>query len=353
MKKTFARMVSLLALVAGPASAWDYEGHRLVNQLALASLPADFPAFALTPAARERVAFLAGEPDRWRNSPAPTFRHWNAPDHYFDLEDLADYGLDAATLPPFRHDFTALLGVGRAAHPTNFPPIDKAKDADHTRALLGFLPWIIAESEGKLKSGFSYLKVLEEHGTPEDIANAQQNILYVMGVMGHYVGDATQPLHTTKHFNGWVGENPNGYSTNKTFHSWIDGGYLNKVGVKPETLLAKVRPARRLDLTAPGAAVTNIFPAVMKWLQEQHQLVQPLYELEKARKLSGRGEPNPESVAFLTGQLLKGGQMLGDLWLTAWKEAPTDSFLRGQLLKRKAVAAQKAEGDKAAEPAKP
>ena len=26
--------------------AWDYDGHRIVNQLALATLPADFPGFA-------------------------------------------------------------------------------------------------------------------------------------------------------------------------------------------------------------------------------------------------------------------------------------------------------------------
>lgn len=47
-----------------------------------------------------------------------------------------------------------------------------------------------------------------------------------MGVMGHYVGDLTQPLHTTKNYNGWVGENPAGYTTSKGFHAWIDGGFL-------------------------------------------------------------------------------------------------------------------------------
>jgi hypothetical protein len=37
----------------------------------------------------------------------------------------------------------------------------------------------------------------------------------------------------------------------------------------------------------------------------------------------------------LTGQLLKGGQMLGDLWLTAWQQAPKDTYLAGQLARRK------------------
>ena len=31
------------------AAAWDYEGHHAVNELALASLPTNFPAFVLTP----------------------------------------------------------------------------------------------------------------------------------------------------------------------------------------------------------------------------------------------------------------------------------------------------------------
>jgi hypothetical protein len=46
--------------------AWDYEGYYVINQFALASLPKNFPAFALTPAARKRIAFLVGKPDRWR-----------------------------------------------------------------------------------------------------------------------------------------------------------------------------------------------------------------------------------------------------------------------------------------------
>ena len=75
-------------LMAGNAGAWDYEGHRAINELALAALPTNFPAFALTPAARERIAFLAGEPDRWRNTPDLSLQQLNGPDHYIDLEEL-------------------------------------------------------------------------------------------------------------------------------------------------------------------------------------------------------------------------------------------------------------------------
>lgn len=340
MKNVATRLLarfSLYALVLASGSnarAWDYEGHRLVNQVALASLPTNFPSFAFTPAARERIAFLAGEPDRWRNSPDLPFRHLNAPDHYIDIDDLPLHGLDVQKLSPFRYDFTAELAQGRLAHAAKFPPVDPGKDQDHTRALVGFLPWSITEYYAKLRSGFSYLKALEEGGTAEEVRNAQENIIYVMGVMGHFVGDAAQPLHTTKHYNGWVGENPKHYPTNRTFHSWIDGGFINKAGLDRDAVLKKTRPAR---LPWPETAViqTNVFPVVMSFIFDQFKLVEPLYQMEKSRKLSpSPTNPAHEGREFITGQLLKGGQMLGDLWFAAWKEAPADTFLKSQLARR-------------------
>jgi hypothetical protein len=327
--------LALVFLTTLNARAWDYEGHRIVNQLALASLPTNFPAFVFTSAAKERIAFLSGEPDRWRNTHDATLRHGNGPDHYLDLEDLQPYQLDPQTLSPLRYDFTAQLARARAAHPESFPPIDPAKDADHTRWLPGFLPWTIAESQAKLKSAFSYLRELEHAGTPEEVANAQANAIYIMGVMGHFVGDGAQPLHTTKHHHGWVGDNPQHYSTNYSIHGWIDGGYIHQFDVTAEKLKPRLRPAHLLLFNAPAASPTNVFPVVMSYLLEQHKEVEPLYQLEKAGKLSGRRELNEEGYNFITGQMLKASQMLGDLWLTAWQQAPPDTFLRTQLEKRK------------------
>ena len=162
--KTFSlRLLIISVLALSPAArAWDYEGHRLVNQLALASLPTNFPAFVFTAAAKERIAFLAGEPDRWRNAPDLPLKHFNAPDHYIDFEDLEPAGMKPAMLPPLRYVFTAQYAAARARQPEKFPPIEAAKDNDQTKALPGFLPWTITEYAGKLKSGFSYLRELEK-----------------------------------------------------------------------------------------------------------------------------------------------------------------------------------------------
>ena len=50
----------MLGALTFNAGAWDYEGHHAINELALASLPADFGGFTLTPAMKNRIAFLGG-----------------------------------------------------------------------------------------------------------------------------------------------------------------------------------------------------------------------------------------------------------------------------------------------------
>lgn len=312
--------------------AWDYEGHHAVNELALASLPSDF-GITLTPELKERIAFLAGEPDRWRNTPDLPLRHVNGPDHYFDLEDITLLGLTPDTLPPLRYDFVADMALSRAAHPEKFPKIDPGHDTDHTRELEGFLPWSITENYEKLKSDFSTLKTLRQYGgTAVEIANAEADCVYVMGIMGHFVGDGSQPLHTTRNFNGWVGDNPKQFTTRANFHAWIDGGYFRKTGgIKMDQLSGQIQPATRLpDADAPD----GIFHDVVNYIVEGNKYVEPLYQMEKDGQLTGDGDKGRDALPFLNAQLVKAGQMLGNLWLTAWLEAPEDTYLEKQLEQR-------------------
>ncbi|HXR03363.1 MAG TPA: hypothetical protein VN836_01485 [Verrucomicrobiae bacterium] len=336
MKRKWFTLTVALSAFTFNLGAWDYEGHHAINELALASLPKEFGAFTLTPALKHRIAFLGGEPDRWRNVGDLPLRNVNGPDHYIDLENLKLYDLTPETLPIMRYDFAADIARARAAHPERFPAIDPEKDADHTRELDGFLPWAITENYGKLKSCFSYLKAFQRYGgTPEEIANAQANAVYVMGVMGHFVGDGSQPLHTTIHHHGWVGDNPHGYTTNAAFHAWIDGGYFRQTGgIKVEALVDQIHPAGRI---ANADTPDGMFRAAVTYLTEQNKLVEPLYKLEKEGKLTGEGDKGLEGQPFLDGQLVKAGQMLGNIWYTAWLEAPEDQYLGAQLEQRNAT----------------
>lgn len=333
----------LLVLLPLGVFAWDHPGHKMVSELALAALPSDYPSFVRHPANLARIGFLSGQPDRWSHSPDLPLKHVNWPDHFLDLELLADAGLDPRTVSSFRYDYAVAYALGRAAHPEKHAPIDPASNADHTREWQGFLPWAVTEYYGKLKAAFAALMVYQEAGTHEEIENAEADIVYLMGIMSHYVGDCAQPLHTTKHHDGWVGLNPQGYSPAglKGFHTWIDSGLIRKAGIKTTDLVSRVLPAQTIQLTPRADARDPVFVAVMDFLILQNKRVEPLYILEKSGQLSrGPDEPvQPRGREFIETQLLAGGRMLAEIWLTAWRSAVPDTYLRWVLLRRKTEAA--------------
>jgi len=315
--------------------AWYEPGHRIVNQLALDSLPADFPSWVHEPANADRIVFLSQEPDRWRHTRELLLQHDNALDHFIDLEQLAAAGIDVSTLTPFRYQFVAEFAAGRAAHPDRFRTIDPAKDRDFSLEWPGFLPWAIAEYYAKLQTQFSYLKSYERYGTPDEIANARANVIYVMGVMGHFVGDGSQPLHTTVNKSGWVGPNPNGYTTTD-FHALIDGGFIAKAGVTVGELAPRVVPAQPLNLTPRPDGRDPAFVDVVDYLLATRRTVEPMYQLVKEHKLVDGGPGSSEGRAFIDERLLAAGEMLGSLWLTAWRQAAPDPYLQATLLQRQA-----------------
>jgi hypothetical protein len=160
-----------------------------------------------------------------------------------------------------------------------------------------------------------------------------------MGVMGHFVGDASQPLHTTMHHHGWVGANPNHYTTSFGFHAWIDGGFFRKTGgIDEKKLSARIHPAEKISAAADP---NGIFHASVNFIVAANRLVEPLYQMDRDGKLSPKEDRGAEGRAFLEAQLVKSGQLLGNLWLTAWLTAPEDTFLERELQQHAAAAVPK------------
>lgn len=342
------RVVVLAALTAfSPGSnslyGWGFDGHRLVSQLALAALPPDeFPRFVQSAANQERIAFLSGEPDRWRNVPDLPLKHAGGSwlDHFLDLEFVTEAGLDLATLTPFRYEFAVQYAAGRAANADKFTPVDPAKNVDRTEEWPGFAPWAITEAFGRLRSAFSYLKVFEELGTADEVLNAEANVVYLMGVMAHNIADCSQPLHTTKHHDGWVGENPKGFRTEKGFHSFIDSGVAPKAGITLHTLRPRVQPAGVISLAPAPDGRDPMFVAVMNYLMASNAQVAPLYRLEREKKLGSGPEPvSEEGKRFIEERLLEGARMIAAVWLTAYRSAVPDTKLRAALIRQRTMPA--------------
>ena len=76
---------------------------------------------------------------------------------------------------------------------------------------IGLQPWEANEIWERLKAALREYR--DESAAHQDTRFSEQAALFYAGWLGHYVGDGSQPLHTTDKYNGWVGANPNGYTT--------------------------------------------------------------------------------------------------------------------------------------------
>lgn len=323
-RSTLACIVgAALACCAPGAHAWDAHGHRVVTLLALDVVKADaaLPAWLNEPAFRSRAAYQAAEPDRWRGQRTPALINENAMDHFIDIEDLEDYGLSLATLPQLRTRCLAAMAQARAAHPERFSTYDASKDPSGDKEYPGFLPYAIMEHFAKLQASFRTLRVLEaveaEGGRANQIEQARANVIYHIGVLSHFVADTAQPLHTTRHFNGWVGPaalNPGGYTTSNKFHAYIDGGVVDLHKLTYDSL----RP-----MLATDAAVNAADPwgDIIAMIERSHAQMERLYQMEKDGSLN-----EAPGKALIEERLLDGARMLGALIRAAWATSEPDGM---------------------------
>ena len=321
-----AATVALISLSLAPgASAWDEDGHAIITYVACDSPPETMPDWLKSPEVRDRLVYLASEPDRWRGQHNVHLDHINNPDHYLDEEKLHPYGLSLKNLPRLRTEYTDILATKRALHPEKFQKRVAEKDKDYTRLSPGLLPYSIAERMWKVAAGWTQLKTYENHRdriSETMIKNAKENIIYHMGVLSHFVGDGSQPLHLTHHHHGWVGANPKHYTTDKAFHALIDDGIILFHGIYFDDLRNRKQPPRSFS-------TTNYWKDIRTYLYESYELVEPLYELEKTGDLK-----RAEGKRFIEGRLLEAGSALAGIWTAAYEGARIDDFRVNRLKKR-------------------
>jgi hypothetical protein len=311
--RLLAVLVFLLAAPA-PTYAWDAYGHRLITMLAIEGMGKDAEPWLTDKDCVAQVADQATVPDRWRSTHLNQLTHLNSPDHYLDVEDLDAYGLSLKTIPPLRYEYVKALALAKEKAGEHFHgrPVNPAHDMAKTEEIPGFVPYAILEQYGKLQSAFHTIRVLEKLNDParaNELEMAKENAKYNMGILSHFVGDAAQPLHATKHHHGWVGENSKGYTTDKGFHAFIDGTVLKIHDIDAST----VRPACRFDVSVDAH---DPWDNVISYFETTFQQVEPLYELEKTGEL--RQDKGKE---FITQRLAAGASMLAALYRAAWESA--------------------------------
>jgi hypothetical protein len=282
-------LVALLIVLTAPSLfAWGEKGHQITTEAAALTLPNDLPRFFYDHIST--LVYLCNEPDRWRGG-GESIEAENPPNHFFDWE----YG-DGLTLPRDRYAFIALMFKSGRLHQHGITP-----------STAGFLPWRIAELSEQLTTEWRLWRATRP-GSPER-AEAEREIVETAGLLSHYAGDASNPMHATLHFNGWAdADNPHGYANDCDVHSRFEAWFVNRAA-ETQDVVPKVAAPKQ---------ISDAFKTAVAFLRESNSRVEDAYQLDKSGGFDPMKPVRADAKAFLTGRLAAGSSLLRDLWWSAW-----------------------------------
>src|SRR5262245_51968564 len=184
-------LAALSSLAPRQVAGWGPKGHDMTGRAAAMKLPEEMPRFFRRSV--DQLAYLSPEPDRWRDRVEfdldKGMSQSSAADHFIDLELAPKKAL--ATLVN-RYDYAAEV-IKSGKKPTE----------------VGFLPYRILEFFQRARVGFRLWRAERDEKRKGWI---EERIINDAGIMAHYAEDASNPHHTTVHYNGWVGDNPKRYT---------------------------------------------------------------------------------------------------------------------------------------------
>lgn len=276
----FPCVLGILLCSSLSVRAWWDKGHEIVVENAALKIPDDMPQFikANIPALKH----LSVQPDQWRNFGSELNRS-GEPEHYIDLERITD--------DPHKLGFAE----------DRYAAIRSYFALNQTPRSIGLLPYQIIEYYQRLRGAFSQYR-----RNPSNPA-IQQEIIQYAGILSHYAGDTSQPLHTTVHFDGRV-DKEGRVIKNKGIHARFEGTFVDK----------HINGKDCLPFVQPPVVYANLYDAIREAIADSFERVNDVYQLEDTGKLE---TPDPAAKLFVQKRLAFGSQFLLNLWYTAWKES--------------------------------
>lgn len=286
--------VLLMILIIG--SGWGFLIHRTIHQLAIYELPDPVRPFFYKH--MENLVNNAIRPDIRRNDDST-----EASKHFIDFE---------------------MYGEG-AAHkmPMNW---QKAIQQYAKDSLLkyGYVPYHIIYMQGKLTEAFKMKN--------------KDSILFYAADLGHYIGDAHVPLHTTVNYDGQL-------TNQKGLHSLWES-MIPEIEIGNYQLYSSHKAIYLKDpATAIWKVVRTSYDMVPEVLAKEKEVSKAFTEEQKYRVQIRRGrESKSYTSAFakayaaslktsINDRLLQAADMIADFWYTAWVDAgkPDLTNIGGQL----------------------
>jgi len=241
--KSKPRLIAFCALIIGFFTlSWGIVGHERINKAAVMALPHPLQVFFYN-----HIDFITQE------ASVPDIRKYalsykdEGPRHYFDMENFGPADSYPQTLEEAKKKYDAKFLSDN-----------------------GILPWYIEDMMAKLTKAF------------KDKNRAE--ILFLAADLGHYIGDAHMPLHTSANHDGQL-------SDQKGIHSLWESRL-------PELF------AKNYKLNVPYAHhYDDVHKAIWDMINDTHSLAQPLLDIDKKLRTA-----TPENQVFkmdADGKVLK------------------------------------------------
>ena len=331
-----ALLLAGAALAPAQVLAWGHTGHVLVSRLAIQNLPAEVPDFVRSAQALQEIGELGAEADVSKTTGVVTSGSYATndirttfavhdgerdPGHFVDLNDDGTFlgttapiaaTANAFVLPGFnapgRRDYDSALRSG-------------ALGFRNTQYFVGYLPFNMVDHFQQIRKDFAYVraftKAIQTATSPEEKSFFQYQLglrktltLRDIGYASHFVGDGSQPLHVSIHFNGWGPyPNPNGYTT-APVHGPFEGSYV-RANVSPAAVAALI--------PAYVDCACTIEQRVVTYMQASLAQTEPLYRLPGAANVFTVADP--VSTAFIHARLAAASTELRDEIVDAWRQS--------------------------------
>ncbi len=277
-------LISLAFLFIIFTCSWGFLVHRTAHQLAVYELPN-----AMQPFFHANMAYLV------KNAPRPDLRRnedsTEATKHFIDLEA---FGENAAYNMPF-----------------SWEEAIKLYSAD-TLYKYGHVPYVIIDLKNRLTNAFR---------------NEQaDSILFYAADIGHYIGDANVPLHTTINYDGQL---TNQKGLHSLWESMIPELLLNEYKLSSKHRATYLRNPEE----AIWKAIRRANALVAEMLLKEIEVSKQFTDSTKFRVQIRRGkEVKSYTTAFakayaaslkksINEQLIYSADLIADFWYTAWVDA--------------------------------
>ncbi len=262
----FALATLAIVLTRAPAFAWDSVTHREITYLAIRALPPS-PLKDLFLRDARQLQYFAVQPDVIRAKYGDESEKIR---HYIDLEI---YGSDP---------FEALV-PDRAAMVKRF--------SQQTLLRSGTLPWTIVDFSDAFAQEWSRGACLE--------------MLRLAGFLAHYVGDASQPLHTTRHYDGYEGD--------RGVHARVE----RAVDLDIRQVSSAAEPQIHL------IEIDSVWQTAIVEIRDSNSHITELLQDDRAARQSSNYDAAFMSRAqpMIAGQIARAASLLASIWIYEWKRA--------------------------------